>query len=358
MPTVSAITVTYNQGNFIGKCIESMLAQTSPDWEQVIVDDGSTDSTAETVEQYCLKDARLRFVRHEHIGIYRMSELYNTGLAASRGKLIAVLEGDDYWPPWKLETEMPAFADENIVLAWGKAIEVDEKGLYLAVNPTNPEQYLHMRRSEVVRRLLFGCYIPSVTVMCRRSALERIGGFKQPHNLHCVDYPTWLFLASLGELKFIDSVLGYWVKHGSSLSSQFSESTAWCNCSIDALEVMPQKLKKQIGLTQPELIQLLQDKVDSNIDIDFERKYSRAELMCLLEQHLARNTIHGVSPEVPLKTRRLNVLRTSARMLIRRAAKKLLRDHDWKGAMTSFGVALACVSLRGGFSLTTGHDMA
>ena len=99
MPTVSVITVTYNQSSFIGKCIESVLAQTSPDWEQIILDDGSTDATAETVEQYCLKDARITFVQHEHVGIYRMSELYNMGLAASEGKLIAVLEGDDYWPP-------------------------------------------------------------------------------------------------------------------------------------------------------------------------------------------------------------------------------------------------------------------
>ena len=252
-----------------------------------------------------------------------------------------------------MEKHVPAFADENTVLAWGKAIEVDENGLHLAVNPADSEQYLHMRRSEIVRRLLFGCYIPSVTVICRRSALELIGGFKQPHNLHCVDYPTWLALAPLGDLKFVDSVLGYWVRHGSSLSTQFSKSTAWCNCSIDAHEGMPYELKKQIGLTHPQLIRLLQERLDSNIDLDFERKYSRAELMYLFEQHLARSTIHGVSPEVPLETRRLNVLQTAARKLIGRVAKKLLHDHDWKGAMTSFEVVLACVSLRRGFLLHT-----
>jgi len=350
MPMVSGITVTYNHGRFIGKCIESVLAQTFPGWEQIVVDDGSTDATAETVEQYCLKDARVRLVRHQHVGIYRMSELYNTGLAASRSELIAVLEGDDYWPPWKLEKQIAAFADENTLLAWGRAIEVNEKGSPLAVNPANSEEYLHMSRSGVVRRLLFGCYIPSVTVICRKSALELIGGFRQPHNIHCVDYPTWLALAPIGEFKFVDSVLGYWVKHDSSLSSQFSKSTAWCNCSIDALGTMPQELKKQISLTQSELIRLLQDRLDSNIDLDLEHAHSKSELMYLLDRHLARNTIHGVSPEVSLEMRRLNVLHAAAGALVRRAGGKLLRDHEWKDAIRSLGLALACVRLGRAFS--------
>jgi len=345
MPIVSIITVAYNHGRFIGKCIESVLAQTMPDFEQIIVDDGSTDATAETVEQYCHKDARVRLVRHEHIGFYRMSELYNEALATSKGKLVAVLDGDDYWPPWKLEKQIPAFTDENIVLAWGKVAVVNDEGSQLAVAPANSQQYRRMGRAAAIRKLLLNCYISSVTVICRRSALELIGGFKQPHNIHSVDYPTWLALGSLGNFKFIDSVLGYWVKHGSNLSSQFSESTAWCNCSIDAFEAMPQDLKKQIGFTRPKLISSLQDIVDSTVDLDLERAYSRSELMHLFERHLATSTIQGVSPQVPLETRRLNAPKNAARRLIRQAGRKLLHNHDWKGAMSSLRVALACLCL-------------
>jgi len=345
MPIVSIITVAYNHSRFISKCIESVLAQTLADFEQIVIDDGSTDTTAETVEQYCRKDARVRLVRHEHIGFYRMSELYNEALAASRGKLVAVLDGDDYWPPWKLEQQIPAFADENIVLAWGKVVVVNDEGSQLAVAPTNSEQYRRMNRAAAIRKLLLNCYMSSVTVMCRKSALEMIGGFKQPHNIHSVDYPTWLALGPLGNFKFIDSVLGYWVKHGGSLSSRFSRSTAWCNCSIDAFEAMPQDLKKQIGLTRPELIRLLQDRVDGAIDLDLERVYSRSELVHLFEQHLAASTIQGVSPQIPLEVRRLNAPKSVARRLIRRAGSRLLRDHKWKGTVSSLRVALACLSL-------------
>jgi len=345
MPIVSIITVAYNHGRFIKKCIESVLAQTMPDFEQIIVDDGSTDTTAETVEQYCRKDARVRLVRHEHIGFYRMSELYNEALEASRGKLVAVLDGDDYWPPWKLEKQIPAFEDENVVLAWGKVVVVNDEGLQLAVAPTNSEQYRRMSRATAIRKLLLNCYISSVTVMCRKSALEMIGGFKQPHNIHSVDYPTWLALGPLGNFKFIDLVLGYWVKHGGNLSSRFSKSTAWCDCSIDAFEAMPQDLKEQIGLTRPELIRLLQDTVDGSIDLDLDHVYSRPELVRLFEQHLATSTIQGISPRIPLEMRRLSAPKNVAWKLVRQAGRKFLRDHDWKGAVSSFRIALACLSL-------------
>jgi len=253
MPAVSIVTISYNQQPFIGRCIESVLAQTSWDWEQVIVDDGSTDTTAETAKRYCLSDHRIRFIKHEHIGFYRLSELYNAALAASKGELVAILEADDYWPAWKLERQIPAFADHNVVLAWGKVIEVNQEGLQLAVNPPDPKHYLEISKGEALRELLLGCYIPAVSVMCRKSALEQVDGFKQPHRLHCTDYPTWLALARLGDFKFVDSVLGYWVRRKGSLSSRFSRSTAWCKCSMDAFKTMPEDLKQQTYLTQFEL---------------------------------------------------------------------------------------------------------
>ncbi len=355
MPTVSVITVTYNHGPFIGKCIESVLEQTFSDWEQIIVDDGSTDTTAEIADQYCLNDGRVRLVQHHHVGPYRMSELYNRGLAACKGKLIAVLEGDDYWPTWKLEKQILAFMNENVILTWGKVIEVDEKGVQLAMNPADSEPYLRLKRSEAVKRLLFGCYIPSVSVMCRKSALELIGGFRQSHNIHCVDYPTWLALAPLGELKFLDSVLGYWVKRNNSLSSRSSKSTAWCNCSIDALENMPQELKTQIGFTELELMRLLQDNLDSNVDIDLENVRSKSDLMHLLGRHLRENTIHGISTDVSMKIRTLNVLRIAEEQLLYRTRRKLFHDHDLKDAAQTFGLVLACMNLRRAFSNRDGE---
>jgi len=66
-PFVTIITPTYNHEKFIGQCIESVLAQTYPHWEQIIIDDGSIDHTREVVLRY--RDNRIKYVYQENLGI-------------------------------------------------------------------------------------------------------------------------------------------------------------------------------------------------------------------------------------------------------------------------------------------------
>ncbi|MGB7570995.1 MAG: glycosyltransferase family 2 protein, partial [Methanothrix sp.] len=69
-------------------------------WEQIIIDDGSSDQTGEIILKY--NDDRIKYIRQEHKGIWRLSEAYNQALQLSNGDYIAILEGDDFWPPNKL----------------------------------------------------------------------------------------------------------------------------------------------------------------------------------------------------------------------------------------------------------------
>ena len=80
---VSIITPTYNHEKFIGKCIESVLAQSYPHWEQIIVDDGSNDGTEEIVASY--NDERIKYIKQENKGIWRLKETYNKALKNSNG---------------------------------------------------------------------------------------------------------------------------------------------------------------------------------------------------------------------------------------------------------------------------------
>src|SRR5688500_648199 len=91
-PRVSIISPVYNADRYIGACIDSVLAQTFTDWEQIIVDDGSTDQTEAVVRKY--NDPRIRYVRLPHRGLPALAESYNVALRDARGALIAVLEGD------------------------------------------------------------------------------------------------------------------------------------------------------------------------------------------------------------------------------------------------------------------------
>ena len=98
---VSIILPTYNRSEFIGKAIESVLAQTHGNWECVIVDDGSTDNTDEVLAVY--GDPRFVCLRQENQGV---SGARNTGLAACKGDVVALLDSDDEWLPTKLETQL------------------------------------------------------------------------------------------------------------------------------------------------------------------------------------------------------------------------------------------------------------
>lgn len=214
-PLITVLTTTYNHERFIGHCIRSVLSQTFTDWEQVIVDDGSTDSTERMISQF--DDVRIRYIRQEHVGIGRLSETYNQGLKMARGRFIAVLEGDDMFPRQKLALQANSLNDDA-VLSFGRYLMVNEKRRYLGRFPLKSEQVL--RKTDWLKTLLFSCPIVSATVMIKKDALEKIGGFIQPFGVNAVDQATYLELALLGRFKFIDEVLGIWVKHSDSWSDR------------------------------------------------------------------------------------------------------------------------------------------
>ena len=110
-PLVSIITPTYNHGSFIRPCIDSVLAQNYSNWEQIIIDDGSTDSTAAMIAEY--SDPRIHYIRQLNRGPFELAKTYNSALSKSRGNIIAILEGDDFWPPEKLQALVPAFHDPH-----------------------------------------------------------------------------------------------------------------------------------------------------------------------------------------------------------------------------------------------------
>ena len=98
---VSIILPTYNRAEFIGKALDSVLAQTYGNWECVLIDDGSTDHTRDVLAAF--DDSRIRFFRQENRGV---SGARNAGIAACRGDVIALLDSDDEWLPAKLETQL------------------------------------------------------------------------------------------------------------------------------------------------------------------------------------------------------------------------------------------------------------
>lgn len=226
-PLVSILTPTYNQERFIGPCIESVLQQRFPNWEQIIIDDGSKDRTLDVIRGY--PDNRIHCIRNPHRGVEGLAHTYNEALAKSKGKLIAILEGDDLWPADKLSILVSVFSNPNIVLAYGCVRDCSPDGM-----PSRRLSTFMRRRQKLPNNILFnvppgsiGIYmtradafdlIPESTVIIRRAALEQIGGFQYVPGLCVTSYPTFLRLSLLGEFYFTSQVMGFRRRHSLSAS--------------------------------------------------------------------------------------------------------------------------------------------
>lgn len=216
-PIVSIITPTYNHERLIGTCIESVIAQTFPDWEMFIVDDASPDGTADIVKGF--DDPRIVYIRQEHVGAYRMAETYNRALARARGKYVAILEGDDFWPPYKLARQVPILASErDAVASYGLAGVVDDDGEPLGFYP---RPALEGRYARPIHFLTERTWVQPVTLLIRRDALQRIGGFRGTERYPSVSLTTWLPLSLEGPFRFDNVVLGLWRRHQGQVTSSF-----------------------------------------------------------------------------------------------------------------------------------------
>ena len=224
-PLVSILTPAYQQLGYIRRCIESVLAQSYARWELVVADDGSTDGTPEAVEAY--RDARIQVLRLPHRGLGALAETYNAALARTSGPLVAILEGDDRWPPDKLALQVPVFEDEGVALSWGAGDLVDASDRLIETVRRGPGagERRVFQAPEALRRLALGNFLtPTVTVMVRRAELDSIGGFCSLGSELFVDLPTWLRLAASthGTFVYLDRVLGAWRQHGGQTTARTS----------------------------------------------------------------------------------------------------------------------------------------
>jgi glycosyltransferase involved in cell wall biosynthesis len=226
-PLVSIITPTYNHGLFIRSCIESLLSQSYSNWEQIIVDDGSTDDTGEIISKY--SDPRIRYERQPNLGPFALATTYNRALSLAKGELIAILEGDDFWPSAKLTTLVPAFVDPEVVLAYGEAADVNADGeeqqsascTTRLRKKLSPPVLFNTPVGTATHHMLLAegrSLVSPSTVILRRNALERIGGFQYVPGLPLTDYPTFIELSLVGTFYYSPQTTGFRRRHEHSIT--------------------------------------------------------------------------------------------------------------------------------------------
>jgi glycosyltransferase involved in cell wall biosynthesis len=212
---VSVIIPSFNCARYVGRAIESVLTQTYRDYEIIVVDDGSTDGTAETVSRY--RD-KVRYFYQANSGV---SSARNLALKVSSGAFVAYLDADDLWNPEKLDRQMQFFdAHPECGLLHSDVSVIDEEDRIVHAR-FNAETARRVPQGHCTHDLLQRCHIQTLTVVERRECVEKIGGFDEQLPI-AQDYMHWIRISLNGwAFGYIDEPLAkYRWRAGSLMGSR------------------------------------------------------------------------------------------------------------------------------------------
>ena len=201
MPQITAILPTWNRAEWLEKSIQSVLDQTFGDFELVVVDDASTDSTAEIIERYSGKIRTIVFSENRGVSAAR-----NAAISTSDSEWIAFLDSDDFWHPDKLQKQIaqtkmrpacPLHFTDEIWIRNGVRV--------------NPKKKHQKKEGWIFQPSLALCLMAPSTVILRRELFEVHGLFDE--NLPvCEDYDLWLRLTAQHPVALLDEKL--MTRHG------------------------------------------------------------------------------------------------------------------------------------------------
>lgn len=193
MTAVSVIMPVYNADRYVSATTQCILAQTFDDFEFIIINDGSTDSSLDILQGYARRDARIRLISRPNTGYITA---LNEGLGMARGELIARMDADDLCEPQRFELQVRRMREDTRLVALGScATAIDAEGELLgdySVPLTHEEiEDSHLRGQSSIHH---------PAVMMRPEAIRHVGGYRKEF-MPCEDYDLWLRLGEIGRLE-------------------------------------------------------------------------------------------------------------------------------------------------------------
>ncbi|HXJ20302.1 MAG TPA: glycosyltransferase family 2 protein [Polyangia bacterium] len=230
---VSVVIPSYNRAYCLPRAVDSVLHQTHPNVEVIIVDDGSTDDTGAVVSARYGGDPRVRYHRQQNAGI---SGARNAGLALATGDYVALLDSDDEWLLWKLELQIACMrAHPEVGMTWTDMLAVDPQGTvmdgaYLRAmydayrwyprsedlfKQIEPLDRLTARAAEVApgrnfyygdigAQMLMGSLVHTSTVVLTRERAQAVRTFREDLRFGGEDYEYHLRTCRLGLVGYLD----------------------------------------------------------------------------------------------------------------------------------------------------------
>jgi glycosyltransferase involved in cell wall biosynthesis len=209
-PLITAIIPSFNSGRFVVQAVESVLAQTYGNVETIVVDDGSTDDTADRLAAY-LGD--IRYIRQPNGGLSRAR---NRGMEEARGEFFAFLDADDMWLPEKLLLQWECLADQPDA----GLVHTDTCRLYESTGervyvPGGAERFCGTCYTE----FFWGHSVTPSTVMVSRQCIDEVGGFDESiRRPSTQDLDLWIRIARNCPLAYVDKPLVLYRYHATNSS--------------------------------------------------------------------------------------------------------------------------------------------
>ena len=217
VPAVSVVLATYNQARWLAGAIETVRAQTFPDWELLVADDGSTDETGAVVARHAA-DTRIRHLPGPHA---ERCVARNRALAVARGDLVAFLDTDDRWHPEKLARQVAALEGTPVAgfcYTVARFVDAEDQPLPIRKPPV-------ALAGNLFSALLHGNFVILASVVARRKLVMDVGGFDETLAVcGCEDWDLWIRLARERPVAVVDDELTRYRHPGSTSAEQLLQS--------------------------------------------------------------------------------------------------------------------------------------
>jgi len=262
-PIISVVMSVYNGQTFLAEAVESILGQTFPDFEFVVIDDGSTDRTPEILAAYASRDARIRVFRQENKG---RTESLNIGIALAQGKYIARIDADDIALPDRLNAQLEFMEQHPEVGLLGGPVELINTTGQVIRTVTPPLE-------DAGIKLLMLRYNPIYhsSVLMRKELVLATGGYRMPFD-ESEDYDLWLRIGERSGLAILDHPIVQYRIHSNQVSVRKLEHQMLCIIAartaarlrrsgspdpLSAVDRVTPQLLQNLGVTQAEIHEAL-----------------------------------------------------------------------------------------------------
>lgn len=212
---VSVLLPVYNAGKFLPETLNSLIVQSHADFEVIAVNDGSTDNSLEILQKYAAFDDRIKIVDQKNAGLVAT---LNRAAKIASGEYLARIDADDIATPKRFERQVVELIDNPACILVASSFDViDEEGefMYHDAVPT--------RQSDIKTAMLYRNPIAHGSVMIRKDAFERSGGYSSECG-PTEDYELWTRLLDMGDIHILPNSLFRWRMNSSGITSTQSDT--------------------------------------------------------------------------------------------------------------------------------------